>query len=904
MHAKPIQTQLSLKQPEDRTPYEEPPAKPSRTPDTTAPAAPQEFSGATPAMKQYLQAKAEHTDCLLFYRMGDFYEMFFDDALVASATLDIALTKRGKHAGEDIPMCGVPAHAYEAYIEKLIRAGHRVALCEQMEDPAEAKKRGAKSVVRREVVRILTPGTLTEDTLLNASESCHVSALILEKDAAAVAWLDCSTGEVRITHVASDSLGALLARVSPKELLVCESSKEDAGVQLLLRDWQHTLVHKPDHLFHANRAERWVLQSYKLANLAPIGDASELEITALGVLLEYISITQKSQMPRLDMPKREQSGEVMQLDAATQRNLELVVRQNGERKLSLLNVIDETVTASGSRLLASWLTAPLTNVSAITERQDAVALFCERSALRQSLRTVLKSAADSERALSRLSLNRASARDMLSVMLSLTAARDINGVFESSKIANTPTLLAQAWQSLRGHDALIDRIQSAIKPDAGGLLKDGNFIQPGFHAALDEYRSLREGGKKAVAELQHRYQKESGIATLKIKYNQVLGYFIEITQSHQSKVLESFIHRQSLAGALRYTTTELAELAQKISEAGDRALKLELQLFESLTSEILQYQHAIIETARALALLDVCAALAELANNQRYVRPVVDASDAFIIEQGRHPVVEQSLKKSGEAFTGNDCRMDDAHQLWLVTGPNMAGKSTFLRQNALIAILAHIGSFVPAASAKIGVIDKLFSRVGAADDLARGQSTFMVEMTETATILHQATARSFIILDEIGRGTATYDGLSIARAVVEYLHNHISCRTLFATHYHELTQLSAPLEKLACYKMLVKEWNHTLVFLHQVTEGTADRSYGIHVAKLAGLPKKVIDDAAIYLHELEANALKQQPASPALTATQKTTDKPSAVEAALQNIDPDALSPKEALDVLYRLKKL
>lgn len=894
MHSKPIQTQLAFKQPEERTPYEDPPPESQPGP---------EFASATPAMKQYLQAKAEHPDCLLFYRMGDFYELFFDDAVVASAALDIALTKRGKHGGEDIPMCGVPAHAYEAYAEKLIRAGHRVAVCEQMEDPAEAKKRGYKAVVRREVVRILTPGTLTEETLLTANEPCHVGAFALGNNAAAIAWLDCSTGKVQLTHIQPELIGATLARIAPKELLIAESGRENAELQNWLKDWQRELVFKPNHVFHADRAQRWILQSYKLASLAPIGEMDDLEITALGALLEYISITQKAQMPRLDMPRRERASEVMQLDAATQRNLELVVRLNGERKFSLLDTIDKTVTASGSRLLAGWLIAPLTQAQAIHARQEAVALLAEHPSFRHMLREILKGAADSERALSRLSLNRASARDMLAVMYNLIAARDINGAFESATIKNMPSMLAEAWQSLRGHDTLIDRIGSAIKPEAGGLLKDGNFIQSGFHAALDEYRNLREGGKKAIAELQHRYQQGTGISSLKIKYNQVLGYFIEITQTHQHKVLESFIHRQSLAGALRYTTTDLAELAQKISEAGDRALKLELQIFETLATEILQHQHAIVNAARALALLDVCASLAELAATQRYVRPVVDDSDAFIIEQGRHPVVEESLRKSGERFVGNDCRMDDTHHLWLVTGPNMAGKSTFLRQNALIAILAQVGSFVPAASARIGVIDKLFSRVGAADDLARGQSTFMVEMAETATILHQATARSFVILDEIGRGTATYDGLSIARAVLEYMHERIGCRTLFATHYHELTELRANLAGLACYKMLVKEWNHTLVFLHQVQEGTADRSYGIHVAKLAGLPEQVICDAENYLHALESK--NASPPVSKTTAVETTISaKSGALEAALKSIDPDALSPKEALDALYRLKEL
>ena len=864
---------------------------------------PREAEAATPAMAQYLALKSQHADYLLFYRMGDFYELFFEDAVVASQVLDIALTKRGKHAGEDIPMCGVPVHAYDTYLEKLIRAGCKVAIAEQLETPEEAKKRGYKAVVSRDVVRIVTPGTITEESLLDGRRSQYLCAVIAPLRAALVslAWLEITTGEFRVVSIAPEQLAAELSRLSPREILAADD--ESQPWQAL---WREQLSLQPKHVFDYERARRLLQENYQLASLAVLGDFSEQEIAACGALLDYVKLTQKGVMPRLDRPSKELSSAYMQIDAASLRNLELMQTLSGERKGSLFAVMDETMTASGSRLLASWLCAPLTDPRAMSSRQGQVAFFKDDARLRGDVREVLRAAPDMERALSRLSLSRGGPRDLLAVAQGLSAAQQICRLYADKAL---PQALAESSQAFAGHEGLVDVLTRAIKPEAGLFTRDGDFVASGYHGALDELRSLKHEGARRIAALQQRYMEATGINTLKIRYNNILGYYIEITQTHQSKVTQDFIHRQTLASNLRYTTVELSQLERDISEAADKALKLELEIFEELSARVIAASEPVVAAARALSHADVLAALAELAAKRRYVRPEMNASLEFHIHKGRHPVVEAALAASTrQPFIGNDTDLAPERRLWLLTGPNMAGKSTFLRQNALIAIMAQMGSFVPADAARIGVVDKLFSRVGAADDLARGHSTFMVEMVETATILSQATSRSLIILDEIGRGTATFDGLSIAWAVVEHLHHVTRARALFATHYHELTQLTETLASLACYTMKVKEWKGELVFLHEVAPGTADRSYGIHVAKLAGLPQAVTRRAAEILGQLEAQHQQQVPASLPLfsyaPSDQQSDGRGDEVLAELESINPDELSPKEALEVLYRLKKL
>lgn len=861
------------------------------------------ISGATPAMAQYLKLKAAHQDYVLFYRMGDFYELFFDDAVKASQILDIALTKRGKHVGEDVPMCGVPVHSHDVYLERLIQSGCKVAICEQMEDPAEAKKRGYKAVVHRDVVRIVTPGTITEETLLDARQSNYLAGLAKHGDELALSWLDISTGEFHTSAVTIATLPTELARISPRELLVADTLANLPA----LEDWKHKLTIQPASIFDVRRNERLLKETYAVTSLEAFGDFDPSMLSACGALLDYVRLTQKTTLPRLDPPRRQHAAEHMQIDAASIRNLELMFTLSGERRGSLFSVIDETVTSAGARLLASYLVAPLTDTNRIRARHDNVEHLFASAELRATIRAWLKQSADIERALSRLCLGRGGPRDLLAIACGLESAHRVRIALEKEN--ELPVGLEYIRDHSGGHETLIETLKFAIKTDCGLLARDGNFIAERYSAALDEFRSLRDESKRLIASLQQRYIEQTGIHILKIRHNNVLGYHIEITQAHQGKVTPDFIHRQTLANNLRYTTTELGELERKIGEAADKALKLELELFAELVALVLKSQDKIVGTARAMAAIDVFSALAELAVQRRYVRPTMDDSAAFDIDGGRHPVVEAALQKSGrENFIGNSCNLASNQRLWLLTGPNMAGKSTFLRQNALIAILAQMGSFVPATSAHIGIIDKCFSRVGAADDLARGRSTFMVEMVETATILHQATEKSLVILDEIGRGTATFDGLSIAWATIEHLHNNITCRTLFATHYHELTSLTDSLAALSCHSMKVKEWKGDLVFLHEVTEGAADRSYGIHVAKLAGLPSNVLTRAADILHELEKQQIgaKHLPASLPLFSYSQPAAAPAASPALdeLKSLSPDTLTPKQALDILYKLKDM
>jgi DNA mismatch repair protein MutS len=873
----------------------------------------------TPAMVQYFAAKRAHPDCLLFYRMGDFYEMFFEDALKAAPALDIALTKRGQHAGQDIPMCGVPAHAVDAYLSKAIRRGFKVAVCEQMEDPAEAKKRGAKSVVRREVVRIVTPGTITEEALLDARRHNYLAALAEAGGALGLAWLDMSTGDFFVQPADSAGLAAALARLDPGELLLADRLLQQPVLFELFGDWKERLSPLPAVRFDSENGRRRLEALYGVRALDGFGAFSRPELAAAGALVAYVELTQQGRLPRLALPRRLSEGAVMEIDAATRRNLELARSLAGERQGSLLATIDRTRTGAGARHLAAWLAAPLTDPAAIAARQDMIAFFVADERLRETLRDRLRRVPDMERALSRLTLGRGGPRDLAAVRDALAEAASLRQLLaEDGQLAPLPAGLAAARHELGHHAELVDRLARALAAELPLFARDGGFIAAGYAPELDELRTLRDESRRLIVQLEARYRSETGIPSLKIRHNNVLGYYVEATPTHADKLMKSdgaFIHRQTLASAMRFTTVELGELERKIASAADKALAIELAMFDDLVGEVAARAEPIAAAALALATLDVATALADLAVAERWCRPLIDDSLAFEIQQGRHPVVEAALAHNHQgAFVANDCDLGEAQRLWLVTGPNMAGKSTFLRQNALIVLLAQIGSFVPAAAAHIGVVDRLFSRVGAADDLARGRSTFMVEMVETAAILNQATARSLVILDEIGRGTATFDGLSIAWATLEHLHEVNSCRALFATHYHELTSLAARLPALSPHAMRVKEWQHEIVFLHEVVPGAADRSYGIHVAKLAGLPAAVIARAEEVLKTLEqgeqAGALARLAddlplfAATARQAASTPTRGPSALEEALAKVNPDELTPKEALELLYRLRGL
>ncbi len=901
-----------------------------------------EKSAVTPMMQQFLAIKQEHPDYLLFYRMGDFYELFFDDAIAAAEALDIALTKRGKHIGEDIPMCGVPVHSHESYLQKLIKKGFKVAVCEQMEDPAEAKKRGSKAVVKREVVRIITPGTLTEDALLESGTASYLAAINNLRDEVALAWLDISTGEFAVSTVRKQEVASELSRISPKELLIPDNLLIDKDLSSSINDWRQALTPYVPSFFDSAKCERKIKEFYGVKSLQSFGEFSKAEIGSCGALLEYVELTQKGQVPRLNPPKKFITQKFMMIDAATRRNLELTHNLSGEHKGSLLHVINKTVSAAGARLLHKYLGAPLLSPELINLRLNMVQFLAENEELRTALRLALSQVPDIERALSRLYLGRGSPHDLVGIREGLLQALMISEKLEFCGIPDVPTGITRILQNLGEHDLILNPLRDALEEDVPFQARDGGFIREGFHPKLDEYRNIRAKSEEIKNKLRDRYRSETKIDNLKINENNVLGHFIEVTPKNVDKVPTHFIHRQTLASVVRYTTDELRKLENDIINASSYALELELEIFADLIRQVVEKSDEISLAADAMAQLDVMCSMAKLAVDNNYIRPKVNNSNNFNITGGRHPVVEVMIDDS---FISNNCDLSESQRLWLVTGPNMAGKSTFLRQNALIAILAQIGSFVPAENAEIGIIDRLFSRVGAADDLARGQSTFMVEMVETATILNHATERSLVILDEIGRGTATFDGLSIAWAVVENIHDVNRCRCLFATHYHELTTLASRLSNLACHTVKVQEWQGDIVFLHEVVAGVADRSYGIYVGKLAGLPAKVVaraeevlkalqegetedignvastitklaQDLPLFSHAVTSSAQPQVEAAyniagmadPQNTASftppqPSQQQQKSPIEEKLQNTDLNNLTPRQALNFLYELKE-
>jgi DNA mismatch repair protein MutS len=894
-----------------------------------SPAAPSaEDQRVTPLMEQYVEIKAANPDCLLFYRMGDFYELFFEDAEAASRALGIVLTKRGKHRGADIPMCGVPVHRADEYLHRLIAQGFRVAVCEQTEDPAEAKKRGAKSVVQRDVIRLVTAGTLTEDSLLDAKRNNYLLAVARAKLSStdtdsrfALAYLDISTGEFRISECDRNGLPAEIARLEPGEIIVSDALYADTEISSL---WRSLPVVTPlaRDVFDGASAERRLAAYFAVATVDAFGTLSRLELTAAAACITYVERTQIDKRPPLSPPTREAAGATLAIDAATRANLELMRTQSGERRGSLVAAIDRTVTVAGARLLSQRLAAPLTDPDAIGRRLDTVGLFVSEVDLRAEVRSRLAAAPDLARALARLVVGRGGPRDLAAIRDGLRTASEL-----AARLASAPQVaeIADTMAALRCPDpAIAAELSAAIGEDLPLFRRDGGFIGAHYDETLDQTRALRDESRRVVAALQARYAEETQVKGLKIRHNNVLGYFVEVTAQHGDKLMSTpwnatFIHRQTLAGQVRFTSTELGALEAKIANAADRALGLELEIFDRLAASAIAAAEDIKAAAQALAAIDVAAALATLAIERGYVRPEVDASHDFVVTGGRHPVVEQALARDGGPFVANDCDLSpprgaNSGRIYLITGPNMAGKSTYLRQNALIAVLAQMGSFVPAKQARIGVVDRLFSRVGAADDLARGRSTFMVEMVETAAILNQAGDRSLVILDEIGRGTATFDGLSIAWAAIEHLHETNRCRALFATHFHELTALSAKLPRLFNATVRVKEWHGDVVFLHEVVPGAADRSYGIQVAKLAGLPAAVIERAKLVLAELEAEdrtsparhliddlPLFTAAARPAPPPTNPATD---ALAKALADLHPDEMSPREALEALYALKKV
>ncbi|WP_378947899.1 DNA mismatch repair protein MutS [Paracoccus sp. R86501] len=865
----------------------------------------------TPMMAQYLAIREANPGALLFYRMGDFYEMFFDDAVQAAAALDIALTKRGTHQGEPIPMCGVPVHASESYLLQLIRKGFRVAIAEQMEDPAEAKKRGSKSVVARDVVRLVTPGTLTEELLLEARRHNYLAAYAQVRDEGALAWVDISTGAFQVMECPPARLAPELARLTPREVLAAgyefEELVQDAGAAL-------TDLHAG--AFDSSAGVRRLCALYGVETLDGFGSFTRAEQGAMGAIVDYLDMTQKGKLPLLRHPIREKAGGAMQIDAATRRNLELTQALSGGREGSLLAAIDRTVTAPGARLLERRVSAPSRDLALIRARQDSVAMLVDDPRLLTDLRSALARVPDMDRALSRLALERGGPRDLAAIRAGLT-----QGAAIAERLPDDAApVLRDAVADLTGHDDLIDLLDDALVAEPPLLARDGGFVAETYDEDLDQTRRLRDEGRGVIAGMQAEYAAMAGVSALKIKHNNVLGYFIETTTTHAERMMaaplnQTFIHRQTTANQIRFTTVELSELETRILNARDRALEIERGIYDRLRAAVLDRAGPIGQAARALAEIDLAGAFADIASGEGWTRPQVDDSRAFSITGGRHPVVERALKRKAESFVANDCDLTKGATpaIWLLTGPNMAGKSTFLRQNALIAVLAQAGGFVPASHAHIGIVSQLFSRVGAADDLARGRSTFMVEMVETAAILNQADDHALVILDEIGRGTATWDGLSIAWAVMEHLHAANRCRALFATHYHEMTALTARLEGVENATVAVREWEGDVIFLHEVRKGAADRSYGVQVARLAGLPASVVDRARQVLDALESGE-RQGAARPAALIDDlplfraappaPAPAKASPLDAALKAVHPDSLTPREALDLVYQLKAL
>ena len=876
-------------------------------------------SPVTPMMAQYLEIKSQYADALLFYRMGDFYELFFDDAAAAAEALDIALTKRGKHDGDDIPMCGVPVHAAEGHLLTLIRKGFRVAVCEQMESPAEAKKRGSKSVVKRDVVRLVTPGTLTEETLLEARRHNFLAALACVRDEWALAWTDISTGALHVLPLSLARVGPELAQLSPSEILMAEGTEDALSGVLDDLGLEPTILGKSS--FDSTGANSRLTQQFGVSSLDAFGHFSRPELSAMGALIEYLDLTQKGRLPLLRPPQQEKLGNAMQIDAATRRNLELTHSLQGGRAGSLLSVIDRTATASGARLLERRLSTPSRDLAVIHNRQDAIAWAMSDPTTARQVRDALKRVPDVDRALSRLGLDRGGPRDMAAIRNALAQAEAISAVLETYDL---PNILRSAVSACTGHTDLASLLDDALVAEPPLLARDGGFIAPGYDSDLDEARKLRDEGRGVIAGLQAQYIEMTGVPSLKIKHNNVLGYFIETTSTHAQKMMapplnETFIHRQTTANQIRFTTVELSELERRILNAGGEAIEIEKRLYSALSQAILDQQPALNALASGLAELDLATALADLASDLDWCRPTVDTSRAFSIEGGRHPVVERALKaQGGTGFVANDCDLsaqNDQAAITLLTGPNMAGKSTYLRQNALIALLAQIGSYVPATSAHIGLVSQIFSRVGASDDLARGRSTFMVEMVETAAILNQADDRALVILDEIGRGTATYDGLSIAWATLEHLQSVNKVRALFATHYHELTALAKTLDGVKNATVAVREWDGEVIFLHEVRDGAADRSYGVQVAQLAGLPPAVITRARSVLDALEKGErentspkalIDDLPLFSAIANAPQPAKPPaeSKIEAQIKDLHPDEMTPIEALQALYNLKAL
>ncbi|MDG1982635.1 MAG: DNA mismatch repair protein MutS [Alphaproteobacteria bacterium] len=863
----------------------------------------------TPMMEQYLTIKNKHKDALLFYRMGDFYELFFEDAIAASKALDITLTKRGKTNGMDIPMCGVPFHSADNYLPKLIKKGFNVAVCEQTETIEEAKINLKKGPLKREVVRIISPGTLTEDNLLDRNANNFLGAISDVNGSISISWVDVSTGCFKSRNLQKENnqkqlLTNLLLRMNFSEILVSDAME----LNIISEEWHPIIKKQSSSLFHYSSCLQQIYSYFSIMSLEGIGKFSDGEVIASGVLLSYLKLTQCGKLPILSMIKNESENNFLEIDYFTQKSLEILSNLSGETKGSLITALDETKTAGGARLLKQRITEPFYKVVEIEKRYNLINWFLNNDIDIFKLQNNLENIPDIERSLSRISLLRGSPKDLSILCNGLLNVKQIYEIIISFKDRlNQAPLLNNILNQISVDYSLFEDIKNSLKKDLPVSTKEGGFIRDGYDDNLDKLRNLRNNELEEITKLQNKYSDLTNVNSLKIKYNRMLGYHIEVRAVHDKALRDKdiFIHRQTTAQTSRFTTIELNEAENQLINSYDKSISIEMDIFKNFTNQIINEGKKILDIASAISELDIGIMVVKQSKDRDYVCPKILENKTLEIIEGRHPVVETQMKLSDNSFISNDCILNKDDFLWLITGPNMAGKSTYLRQNALIVIMAQAGLFVPAKEANIGVFDKIFSRVGASDDLAKGQSTFMIEMIETSLILNTASEKSLVILDEIGRGTATFDGLAIAWSVLDYLHNNIKPRTLFATHYHELTSLKEDLNHLSCHKMSIKEWNNSIIFMHKIIEGEADKSYGIHVAQLAGLPFEVIKKATQLLSKLENNKdnsnLKK---SDNLDDNYLNINESQIFFKEFDNINVDNISPREALDILYKLKLL
>ena len=861
-------------------------------------------------MEQYLTIKNQHRDTLLFYRMGDFYELFFEDAVVAAKALDIALTKRGKSNGKDIPMCGVPFHSADNYLPKLIKKGFNVAVCEQTETADEAKSKLKKGPLKREVVRIISPGTLTEDNLLERKKNNFLGAISVLKDTICVAWVDISTGCFKSRQLSKETnfsnqkqvLTNFLMRIGFSEILV----SNDMDIHIIEEEWHNLLKKQSPSLFHFESSLEELCKYFEVLSMEGLGKFNKGEIIAAGVLLSYLKLTQCGTMPLLSALQSETDSKILEIDYFTQKSLEILTNLSGEPEGSLIYCIDETKTAGGSRLLKQRLIEPFFQINQIQDRHDLANWFLQSNSNIDEYQSLFDNIPDFERSLSRISLLRGTPKDLSLISEGLLKVEIILKNLISNKNLNIkPNLLKLIITNLSIDYGLFAKVKNSLKHELPSSIKDGGFIRDGYDSKLDNLRMLRGNEIEQISKLQKKYSDLTNINSLKIKHNRMLGYHIEVRALHDQSIrnLDMFIHRQTTAQTSRFTTIELNDLETKILTSLDESIKIEVDIFNRFTKAIIEKGKEILSIAHSIAELDIAIMVANHVSDRNYVCPTMLEEKVLEIDEGRHPVVEQNMKFHKNSFVSNSCSLNEEEIIWLITGPNMAGKSTYLRQNALIVIMAQAGLFVPAKKAKIGLVDKIFSRVGAADDLAKGQSTFMIEMIETSLILNTSTDKSLVILDEIGRGTATFDGLAIAWSALEYLHNVIKPRTLFATHYHELTELKESLTNISCHKMSIKEWNNSIIFLHKILDGEADKSYGIHVAKLAGLPVSVTEKATQLLDFLENNN-KNKNLKKAYQNQSPEIQKSDKFFVEFDKIDINNISPLDSLNLLHKLKLL